>query len=120
MLESLLTSLVPAVILSVVTFMTTKRKYQAESKGLEKVNDDLSQEIYRKLLDDVNNRIEKLTTEMRLNEQHYLAREVEYKNTIKAANEKINALESKINRLTRHVCLVSTCADRVYFDEMSD
>ena len=117
MIETILIAIVPSGILSLITYFTTKRKYKAESKGIEKVNDNLSQEIYRKLLDDVNNRIEKLTTEMRQNDKLYQEREVEYKRIIADANDKINKLESLVNRLTRQVCLVSSCASRVYFDE---
>ena len=67
MVETILTATVPAAILALVTFFTTRRRHKAEvesikaqNKATEVQNKDLAFEVYRKLLDDVNARMDQM------------------------------------------------------------
>ena len=120
LIETILIGTVPLVVGTLVTFFTTRKKYRAETATVQTQNSELSFEIYRKLLDDVNIRVQTLTDELRKKEEHFIERTTDYRIKIKdgeieilKARERISILEEKVSYLSDVICLVSDCTKRI-------
>jgi len=101
MLETLLISTIPASVSLVLGYIFARNRNKAETKGIEKNNDDISYNIYRKLLDDVDKRVEKLTSIIS-----------EYREKMVESDLKIKFLEEEVGRLKGWVCYNTQCLKR--------
>ena len=128
MIETILTATVPAAILTIVAQLASRKKHRAEiesikaqNKATEVQNKDLAFEVYRKLLDDVNARMDHMTVKYFKAEEHFLEQAVDYRRRNKEisdalieSNQRIVVLETKVEQLSHEKCLVLDCARRIH------
>jgi len=118
MWETVLIATIPTIVISAVSAWVAKilerKKYIQDTLTLEQKNLQMKLETYEMFLTNTNERVQKMTTEWKLERELHLGREAEYQRRVKESDERNIQLEQKINRLIVEVCTKKNCVIREY------
>jgi hypothetical protein len=124
MLETILIATVPTVIMSGaaawITSLLQRKKYLAETMGVEQKNLQTKMATYETFLNDTSDRVNRMTSEFRAREEEFLKRETMYLKRINDNEQMINSLKKDIDELTlvmtklnHRICDAENCPNRI-------
>lgn len=114
--EIIISILSSSVVVSIITFFLTKKKYRAEVYQQNLENVDKAVAIYQKMLDDINERYTSLEAKYTELQAKYLEsekRNLELSSTINIMSKEMVDMKNKLDTMYENSCFKLNCKSRI-------